>query len=113
MGENNYITREEFDNYKREMENKVEKLHSENQQILIEVAKIGERIGNFNEKFTDMKVSIDEKLDSFKGDIQVIQSEFMNNLKEPNARLANLKWTIIATLCTSIVGAVLALVIKG
>lgn len=113
MGENNYITREEFDNYKREMENKVEKLHSENQQILIEVAKIGERIGNFNEKFTDMKISIDEKLDSFKGDIQVIQSEFMNNLKEPSNRLTNLKWTIIATLCTSIVGAVLALIIKG
>lgn len=113
MSDNEYITRKEFDQYKREIDSKFEKVHSENQQILIELAKIGERIGNFNEKFADMKSSIDEKLDSFKEDMEVVQNEFRNNLREPSERLNSLKWSIITAISTGVVGAMVALVIKS
>ena len=113
INNNQYINRDEFDSFKNEINNRVDKVHSENQQILIEVARIGERIGNFNEKFSDIKISMDKSLESFKDDIQNIQADFMNNLKEPQMRLNNLKWTIIATICTGVVGAILGLILKG
>lgn len=111
MGENESITRREFDNYRKEVEGKFDKLHSENQQILIELAKIGERIGNFNEKFSDMKASIDGKFDSFRGDVEIIQNEFRNNLREPRDRLTSLKWAIATTVCTGLVTAILTIII--
>lgn len=111
MGDD-YIVREEFEKYKREVDKRFEKLHSENKQVLIEIAKISERMGNVNEKITGLKTSIDEKLDSVKGDIQVIQNGFMENLKEPHNRLLDLKWAIVGAVCTAMVGAVLALIIK-
>lgn len=111
MGDN-YIVREEFEQYKREVDKRFEKLHSENRQVLIEIAKISERMGNVNEKITGLKTSIDEKLDSVKGDIQVIQNGFMDNLKEPRDRLLDLKWGIVGAICSACVGAVLALIIK-
>lgn len=111
MGDN-YITREEFETYRKETDKRFEKVHAENQQILIEIAKIGERMSNVTEKMGDIKTSIDEKLDSIKGDFQVIQNEFRDNLKEPKKRLNNLKWEIIGLVCSGVVGAGLALIIK-
>lgn len=113
MGENEYITRKEFDQYKREIDGKFEKVYSENQQVLIELAKIGERIGNFNEKFLDIKTSIDGKLDSFKDNIEDMQNEFRNNLKEPRDRINTLKWSIVTAISTGLVGTMMALILKS
>lgn len=112
MSETDFISRQEFEKYRREVENKFDKVHSETQQVLIEIAKIGERFGNFNEKITDIKDSIDKKLDSFKGDIQVIQNDFMDNLKEPKDRLSNLKWAIVGSVCSGLVMALLTFILK-
>lgn len=101
MEDKEYITREEFEKFRRDVDNKIDGVKDSVNQIEKSTLKIEYSVSSFNDKWNIFKKDMDS------------MNQSINNLKEkPSKEYDKYKITVITCILTGITMYILSLVLK-